>query len=275
MNKSGLTIVALVTAAASMSAQSMLFTQYFNNNNPSFTDSQSSLYNWSYATANNTAMVANDISAGNTNSSSAEDLPGEVTLGRGFFFLLPQNSTEGAGATFMYTTNTNVSFVEQNNPQPDWFAYNGADPLTGKTLDDMINIRYQTRVGASGNNYPSRVAIQVNGAWYVSSTSSPLTTGSFWEDHNFTNLASETWIVGAFDGVNLDADLSDNATTLLNATDIITGYGMYADVDAIVGGASRIRMNEMELTVVPEPSTFALLAGLLALGALMVRRRKS
>ncbi len=262
-------LTSLFLAAATVSAPAAVtYGQFFNNNNASFTDSQSGLYNWNFATANNIATVANDISAGNT--TPPVSLPGETTLGRGFFFLLPQNSTEGAGATFMYTTHTGISTVEQNNPQPDWFQDGGSGTLAGTALGDISNVLVRSNSGSS-SSFQARLGVQVGSDWYLSDTAYTLSTS--WTEFNLPNLASETWITGAFDGVNLDADVSDNLTTLLGAGDVVTGYGWYADVEATVGGSSRIRMDRMVLTVVPEPSTYALLVGALIALAVIARRR--
>jgi hypothetical protein len=253
-------------------AGAVSFTQFFNNNNPTFIDTQSSLYNWSSASANNTAMATNDISAGNTKSNSLV-LPGEESSGRGFFFLLPQNSSEGGGAIFMYTQHTGVSTVPQNNPQPDWFATDSSTTLSGLELGDINSFRYQTRVG-SASNFESRVAVEVGGSWYVSQSTFLLNDTSVWADNVLNNPASETWIEDAFNGGVLDDDvLVGNATTSLNSTDVVTGYGIYVDLEAAVGGASRIRLNEFEINAVPEPSAFALFTGVLALGFIARRRR--
>jgi hypothetical protein len=51
----------------------------------------------------------------------------------------------------------------------------------------------------------------------------------------------------------------------------VTAFGVFADIG---GGGDHFRIDNYSVTVIPEPGTFALLGGMLALAAVMVRRRK-
>jgi hypothetical protein len=86
-------------------------------------------------------------------------------------------------------------------------------------------------------------------------------------------LGNDTWITGAFDGVNLDGDLSGNPTISLSGSELVTGFALYANTGSVVGNDARVRLDLYGMEIVPEPSTYALLFGVLVLIGVVVRRR--
>ncbi len=264
-------MLGLSLLAATANAQSIL-SQYFNNNNPSFTDSQSSLYNWSVATANSIPTEPNNISAGNTKTAGTE-LTGEEFRGRGFLFVLPgtTGTPEGTpGASLMYTTHLGTSTILQNNPQPDWFQ-DGPLGIAGRLVNEIVQIQVRT---LPVNQVVGRIGLQLNGTDWVVSAASYLLSNAAWTEYTFADLASGSWYTGVFSGGVLDADVTDNPMISLSGSEVVTGYAMYFDTEGLAGSAARVRMDYMRVSVVPEPATYGALLGLLVLGVVAYRRRR-
>ncbi len=266
-----ITALTLATLPVGITAQTASsFAQFFNNDNPTFTDSESSFYNWSTATANGVATAPINISAGNT-TASIDVVNGEVDRGRGFLFILPDVGLQ-PGASLMYTTHLGTSTVEQNNPQPDWFVDGPAFSLAGREVAGINSIAVRLRHGSAGLN--AHIGLQLDGAAWLFAAN-PLTTTSTteWETFSITDLTSLTYVSGLFDGSSVDADPTDNATGSLAGTEIVTGFALYVDTGTAAGGDARVRMDEMIVTAVPEPGTTAFLLGLGAITWVVWRRR--
>ncbi len=246
------------------------FSQFFNNNNATFTDSESSLYNWNQANANDVSTAPIDISAGNTKG-SGDVVTGEVARGRGFMFILPDSGLQ-PDASLMYTTHLGTSTVEQNNPQPDWFVDGPAFSFSGREVADIESIEVRLRHGSTG--FDGHIGLQLDGSTWLFASDPLTTTTSDWESFSITDLTTLTYVSDLFDGSSVDADPSDNATSTLTGTEIVTGFALYVDTETAEGNDARIRMDQMIVTAVPEPATYAFLLGLGALTFVAWRRRR-
>lgn len=267
--KKSIALTALASVCALPCFGQSVFSQFFNNNN-GFVDAPSAGYNWSITPSAPISLVANNVSGGFVFDSSYIPLNGEETRAAGFLFAVPSTGTDAPGAIFMNTTHLGSSTVPQNAPQADWFLDGPTGP-SGLTAAEVISI--QTRSNAATAGVLARIALQVNGTdWLISSTTFSSENPMVVTD--WTNLLTETWISGGFSGGVVDSDLSDNATTTITGTDLITGYGYYADTEALAGGSSRIRLDYISVTAVPEPATTAGFLGIAALGVVIWRRRR-
>ncbi len=85
------------------------------------------------------------------------------------------------------------------------------------------------------------------------------------------DLSGLSWFEHSLDGSTAititDGDSVGESTVFSNAQ----GVGMFVDDD----GRDGLKLNSFEYVAVPEPGTFALLAGALGLGLVMLRRRRS
>ncbi|HSH09045.1 MAG TPA: PEP-CTERM sorting domain-containing protein, partial [Oceanipulchritudo sp.] len=98
-----------------------------------------------------------------------------------------------------------------------------------------------------------------------------------------TYYISQQWTAGASNSTGWDPSATDWA--VLNTSDYsygafnnlllddVRGVGFYAQGAAV--GGSGFKIGSFEVTAVPEPSTYALIAGFLALGLILVRRRRN
>lgn len=256
-----------------------LFHQSFNNNNPSFTDSIATEYNWNVAAGSSAdvnpawiAPVQGNISAGNTDP--AERFDGEVTRGRGFLF---GTVTDGStpGAYVKYTTHSGISMDEQNNPQEDWFRIGPAMSLDGLTLGQItgLTVRSNVRTSAGVDGIEARFGLLVNGEWYFSATAYNLVTA--WDEYSLVDPAAQQWISGAFTpGSSLDVDLDSPSFVSLDESDVVGGYAWAYWIGDLTGNDSWARLDRYVITAIPEPSTYAALIGALALGLVLLRRRR-
>lgn len=257
------------------SAQTYTTVVQFFNNNPSATVEglPSSDYNWASVNANGVATeMLEDVSRGNTGRGGFA-LPGERPLGSGFMFSVPLSNSDVPGASMFFTRHTGVSNDYQPNPQPDWFATSGTGWLSGATTGDLVGISFRSNSG-SNNNFQAHIAFEVDGiGWVVSPTAHTLTTD--WTIFNQAiDLSTDQWITGVFDGTStLLADPSGQPTIPLTGNELVTGFGLYAITGAIAGNSSRVRVDLYGVEVIPEPSTYALIFGFLALAGVALRRR--
>ncbi len=257
-----------------------LFHQSFNNDNPSFTDSFATEYNWNVAAGAsgeiNPAYISpasGNISAGNTDPSPL--LEGEATRGRGFLF---GTVTDGStpGAYVKYTTHTGVSTDFQNQPQDDWYRIGPAMSLEGLMLGQItdLTVRSNVRTSAGVDGIEARFGLLVNGEWYFSANAYNLVTA--WAEYSLADPASQQWISGAFTpGSSLDINLDSPSLTTLGESDVVQGYAWAYWIGDLTGNDAWARLDRYAVTAIPEPSAYAALIGALALGLVLWRRRRS
>ena len=124
-----------------------------------------------------------------------------------------------------------------------------------------------------------RFMVVADGTYYLSDTTSTANTGGTF---NLTGLDTENWWTYS-NGGNTDGTILFNqgseSSVVGSALNNITAVGLYADkvgFDASgITATSEYDLNVQGFvaTAVPEPSTYALLGGLMALGLVLVRRR--
>jgi hypothetical protein len=252
------------------------FSQFFNNNNGSFTDNQSANYNWTTANAAGLAMQPNDVGAGNVfgGGSGYVPSPGEVTLARGALFVVPlvNDATQVPLATIKATTHLGTSNVLQNDPQPDWYVNGPMNSMAGITVDDITLINVRSSSGAA-SGVTTYIGLQLNGSsWVFASTGFNIVGG--YAEYALSDLTSFNWYTGVYDGVNVNANITASATTTLTGDEVVTGYAYYGDTGLLAGNASRVRLDKFEVTAIPEPSTYAFIFGLGVIGLAIWRRRR-
>jgi hypothetical protein len=172
----------------------------------------------------------------------------------------------GAGAAALAWTNEHVA--------------NGATFTTGQ----IGSISFYLGNGSTGT--PVKIAIQVGGAWYVSAAdfTSDLAVSSAadfnaratektftftrdaaaWRTLNFTPGSNPLQDNGAG---NLAVGGSSLVANLIDGN--VTAFGFFVPS----GATATVRVDTFTITAIPEPSTFAALAGFGALGCAALRRR--
>jgi len=145
----------------------------------------------------------------------------------------------------------------------------GADTAPNVTLNS-ISATVGDNGSGSSTNY--RFFVELNGTdWYVSDT-------SFGEGNNtLSNPASQTWL-----DYDPETDFSDvsGSVASLSASDFdnLTGVGIFTHSASASAGNRFVQTHftqfEVDASFVPEPSTYALITGLVVAGLLVLRRRR-
>lgn len=145
--------------------------------------------------------------------------------------------------------------------------YNGATPLTTASISEVSFVQ------GNAVAYQFRVAIQTGGNWYVTTTAlagtvaDQATFTSAPTKLTFSGLNTASWSALSF---TAGSALSIGSAATLPGNSTITGFGLYATT----GTAGTGRFDDFTVTAIPEPSTFAALAGLGVLGLAASRRRR-
>jgi hypothetical protein len=273
MKKRFLLPLAFFAFASVASAQTVLYRETFsstvnnaNHSNVSWAVQRSGGTSYTNAGFDNVAGISSqtgrvtdlgNVNAGNTTNATINS-GGQTSTG---FFFINANLVNGSA-----------------NPTLAWT--NEAGPIAvsnvGKFSFDIGNVSTTQNV---------RVAIQVGSAWYVSSTAitSPAVSGaglfaSLAQPRELTfSTAAGSWNTITFQqaGTNPLTSAGTGSLSLgaLATTDLagdINAFGLYVE-----SGADNVRFDTFTITsAIPEPSAYAVLAGLGALGLAVLRRRR-
>ena len=116
----------------------------------------------------------------------------------------------------------------------------------------------------------TRAVIQIGGTWYASEAQTFTTTVSTYT----IDIQDTNWL--AFTpGTSLALSGTGDTLANLNASGNLQGVGLWVNATSGTGSNRQWRVDDLEITAIPEPSTYAVIAGLLALGLVAWRRRKS
>jgi hypothetical protein len=169
----------------------------------------------------------------------------------GIMFISPQQGTN-AGRTFSWT--------------------NDSDIQVDVTTLDSVSFDVSRNTSTAGNGF--RIAVQISDQWYVtSSLNQPVqATGVQFDGSadsftfDWTNLSTAWNTISFVEGTSINTTLGTVASDL---TGTVQSIGLYTQTTGNFG----LFIDNYTVTAVPEPSTYAMLAGLLALGVVMLRRR--
>jgi hypothetical protein len=261
MKKPLFLLPALVFGATFASAQVVVYTQPFDTTQDQA--SMSTLNNWGFASSSGKAQNSSGLQFGRLSIVDGAD--GEPGVGYNYI-------------------NTN----DNSNGNVSWFAGDLETPADPMSLAQGDVQSLGLRIGHSNTTNQTRWLVRIdNGGtpnWFVSREDYQMTTaipsGSGFEVGNIgisANFADLTWASLSYDGLIDSASsgfaIITDATALTEValpTGNITALGVY-NWNSI---NSSTRFDDFTITAVPEPSTYAALLGLAALGLAAWRSRR-
>jgi hypothetical protein len=229
---------------------------------------QSTIVEWGAIGGDNNIVTADQNMTMGTTFSTAVN----PTVGASYY-----SSAAGKTPIFGGVNSAFNSRKIANNADGDriFFAHNTTSLYSGMVLWDTASVELDTlsietlAFGAATASW--RFVIQKGASTYVSDATSmagffaangsPITASTLiWNDFTVQSGGNGTGTVGAVAAIDMTG---------------VTGVGYYAELlDAANGGFQSSQTRYFQATAVPEPSTYALLAGMLALISVMIRRRR-
>jgi hypothetical protein len=239
---------------------------------------------------------ANDSRIGTTFSSNGSYLSGLIDPAgpnlstRNFLFVSEQIFINGAVAT----GNRRVGSTTSYSTSDDWrgsgaeqyqlYAWEKSNFLTGGTISFDATSSLSVHLRTFNNNATGsglRFVVKNGGTWYYSqanhTTANNNATGIF----TLNDPATAQWAVFNPEALSSDAatarSLAMPSSAIFSTVvfDNIQYVGFATENIKTANGESRLGVDNFKVTAIPEPSTYALLAGLLTLGVAALRRRKN
>jgi len=250
-----LTGLMLGLGASAASAQSVVYNETFQNTTG--VDILTSTAGWQFWLNSGGVRVNQTASASNSSISWRAGRPAAD---------LPVNSgptlAQANGFVFISGVTSPLVYITQEYQNVNVADLTSVSFWQGSSYD---------AVGAP--NAGMRVVLEIGGLWYASTQSNqqfiPGGGAGFSTQAVQKNLtlAGSTWELLTF---TAGQAISIGASATLPTSGAITGFGIFAN-----GPIASIRFDNFTLTAIPEPSTFAALAGAGVLGLAAFRRRRS
>jgi hypothetical protein len=245
----------LLALTSAVSAQSVVYRETFNNTTAGNLGIGAA--GWSFR--HGLTAVTTGIQTTNTGISSVTGSP--VDLG-------------GVNSGSTDVSATGLAFTSLSLSDGDGIFYTN-EYTVARSVNEIDTISWFQGNAISGNTF--RVVVQIGGAWYASenANSGPTVTSAT----DFDTLAEErsfTWTTeaSAWRNLSFTPGTSLSLGALLSdalPTGDLTGFGLYTNNRS---GTLRFDTFAITATAIPEPGSFAALAGLGALGFAAARRRR-
>ncbi len=261
---------AAASLASVASAQSIAYLETFGNStsNASYGSVGWNLY-WNQSGTGTTAGTAvnrtNPGTTGNPGTLTGAAVNFTAVAGAATANIGQEQPGSGTGFAFVGATNVTAAFAFTTE-------YNGASAITTSNIQSISFVQ--------GNSAAAtfRAAVQVGGTWYVTASQS----GNTMTAAQFAG-SLDPYVAGQ--GVALTFDLTSASWSALNftpgsalsvgtsatlPTGTVTAFGYFVTM----AGGTTVRVDDFSVSVIPEPSSFAALAGLAGLGMAASRRRR-
>jgi hypothetical protein len=189
-------------------------------------------------------------------------------------FLGPSPVTDG-GAALIATGFTSTGHTTNAWERSDTYFFFDTSPSFNTTSGGSLlwsDLDEFSFAANRGGNFAgsTRAAINVGGTWYVSPEQTLTTT----VDTYTIDIQAANWSVLTVNpGTALSIAATADTLAQLNASGDLQGVGVYVTTSTPGSGSGRQwRVDDLEITAIPEPGTLALVG--IALGSLLLFRRK-
>jgi hypothetical protein len=226
------------------------------------------------------AVVLVDFGAGETETSTAWN--SDITISGATDLKDTLGNTTSIDISFTnWSDSTSTGTWAGRNESPTWAtanaltdrlftsAGNAVITLSGLDINLTYDIELASSYPAGGNNGSQPATYELSGA---TGTSDPVEGFNAFSSTSLGTTVAWTAVVDATGG---DLDGEEGWLGWYGVTPATGGViTINVNADYLNNSASRGALNAMQITAVPEPATYAALAGLLALGLVIWRRRR-
>ncbi len=249
MNKKLLLSTLAIACLSFQAGAAIIFTETFDNT----TGGNLPLGDLGWAATYDPDATAYDVSDSN-NSGSTDGADKPLVSGAA--------SSEGSTAGYVFQN-------PFRNNTPIFIYTNGLSLGQTTGVDNVLNeVTFALRNTATDMDF--RIALEIGaGNWFIADDTFNNTTSNAWTTGLQLDVGAATWRDLT---VNVGTEISIAGSTTSLAAGDLTGIGFYT---AKGGNGNNIRIDTLNVDAVPEPATYALIGGALALGLVLVRRRRS
>lgn len=250
-------VLAVTFGMVSVGQSAVIYLNNFGNNTSGYLAVSNESIGWSMLRATTGGTISND--------SSLASSRGGVNYSTGRL-----TDVSNVNAPVSLSNTTGVAFISNASSTTYTALFYTDQYVVDRSLYDIDS--FQWYANATTSDTTQRVAIQIDGLWYVSSTITP-GTGSFgtFSSANLYTIDFDTTLWYSL-SATVGSTFSISTTSVSLPTGNISAFGLYLDAGPTGNTYSRFDTFTINATAVPEPGTVGLL-GLAACLYLLKRRR--